>query len=290
MQGLFSATLGFQRTYDFDLVKVTPSSSYCIKDWGVDDEWRGASEGTRDYTRRAIHNPEDWARLPVLDPNRGRLAEQLNCLRILVKELGPETPVIQTIFNPLSQAKNLVGREELFVHMRRFPDALQEGLKIITTTTSRFIEAIRATGIAGIFFAVQHAQYSLMSEGEYDIFGRRFDFEVLEEAQSMWLRMLHLHGTEVMFDRIQGYPVNILNWHDRETPPSLNQAQARFTGVVCGGISRNTIVYGTPEQLRAEAMEAIQSTSGQRFILGTGCVTPIIAPYGNILALRQCVE
>ena len=37
----------------------------------------------------------------------------LECLSLLVKELGPDTPVIQTIFNPLSQAKNLAGREPL---------------------------------------------------------------------------------------------------------------------------------------------------------------------------------
>ena len=41
---LAEATINFQKTYDFDLVKVTPASSFCTKDWGVDDEWRGATE------------------------------------------------------------------------------------------------------------------------------------------------------------------------------------------------------------------------------------------------------
>ncbi|MBE9474917.1 MAG: uroporphyrinogen decarboxylase, partial [Chloroflexi bacterium] len=43
---LAEATIDFQRAYDFDLVKVTPASSFCIKDWGAKDEWHGASEGT----------------------------------------------------------------------------------------------------------------------------------------------------------------------------------------------------------------------------------------------------
>ena len=34
---LAAAALNFQHIYDFDLVKVTPASSFCLKDWGVED-------------------------------------------------------------------------------------------------------------------------------------------------------------------------------------------------------------------------------------------------------------
>jgi uroporphyrinogen decarboxylase len=64
-----------------------------------------------------------------------------------------------------------------------------------------------------------------------------------------------------------------------------------FSGVVCGGLQREkSMVLGTPEMVTAEAMEAIQETSGKRFILGTGCVVPVIAPRGNLVAARQSVE
>ena len=290
-EGLAVATLAFQKTFDFDLVKVTPESSFCLKGWGARDEWRGATEGTRNYTNRVIQRPEDWARLPIQDPTSGYLAAQLTCLRLLVKELGPDTPVIQTIFNPLSQAKNLVGGADLLVHMRRFPDALHAGLKTITDTTLRFIEAAIQTGISGVFYAVQHAQYGLLSEKEFLEFGRAYDLELLAPAKELWLNMLHLHGTEVMFDKVTDYPVSVINWHDRETSPSLAEAQAQFPGVVCGGLRREeTMVLGSPEQVRAEARDALQSTQGKRFILGTGCVLPITAPYGNIMAARRSVE
>jgi uroporphyrinogen decarboxylase len=260
-----------------------------LKDWGVEDEWRGDPEGTRDYTRHVIQRPEDWEKLPLLDPNQGHLADELECLRLLSQELGEETPIIQTIFNPLSQAKNLVGGEMLMVHARRFPEALHAGLKIITESTRRFVEAVAATHIAGIFYAVQHGQSSIMSEFEYHEYGRAYDLQVLEPAKSMWLRLLHLHGLHVMFSLFHDYPVTIINWHDQETPPSLPEAQAQYSGTVCGGVSQNTLVFGTPEQVRSQALAAIRATSGNRFILGTGCVTPIIAPYGNLLELRRSV-
>jgi len=287
---LASATVAFQRDFDFDLVKVTPSSSFCIKDWGSQDEWHGAPEGTRDYTYRVIQRPEDWTHLKILNPQQGFLAAQLECLRLIVGELGREVPVIQTIFNPLSQAKNLVGREALLVHLRRYPEAVHAGLQIIAESTRRFTEAALGTGISGIFYAVQHAQFGLLSRQEYQEFGRVYDMQVLEPARAMWLNLLHLHGEDVMFDDFLDYPLSAINWHDRETPPSLSEAQSRFSGAVCGGLRRwETMVLGTPEQVRAEALDAIRSTAGTRFILGTGCVLPTTAPRGNILTARQSV-
>ena len=102
---LADATLQFQRTYDFDLVKVTPASSFCLKDWGAEDAWMGDTEGTRRYTKRVINQPGDWENLPVLEPDAPHLSGQLDCLRFLRAELGPDTPLLQTVFSPLAQAR-----------------------------------------------------------------------------------------------------------------------------------------------------------------------------------------
>lgn len=289
--GLAGATIDFQRSFDFDFVKVTPASSFCLKDWGVIDEWRGAVEGTREYTKRVILHPEDWEKLTLLDPRKGYLSQQLDCLQMITSELGPGIPVIQTIFSPLAQAKNLVGGAKLLVHLRQYPDALHSGLQIIAESTQRFIEAAMETGIAGIFYAVQHAQYHLLSPEEYQRFGRIYDLQILGAANELWLNLLHLHGESVMFDLFADYPVAIINWHDRETYPSLDEGQKLFPGVVCGGLQReSTMVIGTPEQVTIEARQAIRATSGRHFILGTGCVVPITAPRANFMAARKAVE
>ena len=288
---LAAAAVDFQKTYDFDLVKVTPASSFCVKDWGVDDEWRGATEGTREYTIRAIRDVEDWSKLPVLDPNKGYLGQQLECLHQIMNALDPDVPVLQTIFNPLSQAKNLVGKERLLVHLRQDPDAVHAGLTSIAESTRLFIKAAIQTGISGVFYAVQHAQLGLMSESEYTVFGKAYDLQVLEAANGLWLNMLHLHGEDVMFDLVADYPVAVINWHDRDTEPSLQEGKKRFSGTVCGGLQRErTIVLGSPAQVITEAQDAYLATEGKRFILGTGCVVPITAPRANIMAARQSVE
>lgn len=289
--GLAAATLNYQQNFDFDLVKVTPASSFCLKDWGARDSWQGADEGTRSYTRRVIEKPEDWERLTRLDPEAGYLGAQIECLKMITSELGDETPVLQTIFSPLAQAKNLVGGEALLAHLRRYPQAVHAGLARIAETSAAFVRAARNSGIAGIFYAVQHAQYGLLSETEFSEFGERYDREVLEAAGGLWLNMIHLHGSQVMFEAVSHYPVQVINWHDRETFPSLQEAQALYSGGLCGGLQRDrTMVLGDRAAILAEARQAIEATGGKRFILGTGCVTPITAPYGNLIAARRSVE
>lgn len=282
---LASAIINFQKAYDFDLVKVTPASSYCLKDWGVMDEWQGNPEGTRQYTQRVINSEEDWYKLPALNPNEGALGEQLSCLNLICEELGSSVPVIQTVFSPLAQAKNLVGSEMLLVQLRQYPEAVMEGLKTITETTKRFIEAANKTGMAGIFYAVQHANYQYLSEAEYIQFGHKLDLEILAMTSQNWLNMLHLHGNNIMFKLFTEYPVQVINWHDRETFPSLSKGKQLFPGVVCGGLQREiSMELGTPEMVEAEAKEAILATENKRFILGTGCVLQTITPRANILA------
>ena len=287
---LARATLEFQSMFDFDFIKTTPSSNYCIADWGAESCWIGNQEGTREWGRRVIQQPEDWTRLSVLDPREGLLGEVGQALSIIGKELDGEVPFIQTIFNPLAQAKNLAG-ERLLADLRQHPDAVKVGLETITQTTIRFIEAVRDSGIAGIFLALQHATYDLLSEAEYREYGRPYDLSILEACEGLWFNLLHLHGLNVMFDVTADYPVQAVNWHDQETSPSLAEATDRFPGAVVGGLHRfGTMLCGTPEQVQADVQAAIAETGGQRLIVGTGCVTFTNTPVGNIRAVREAVE
>jgi uroporphyrinogen decarboxylase len=287
-QELAISTAAFQRQYDFDFVKVTPASSFCVRDWGAEDVWQGEPEGTRAYTRRPIKSPEDWRALPRLDPRAGALGNQLRCLELIKAELGSATPFIQTIFNPLSQAKNLAGGQQMLVDMRRAPQMLKAGLETIADTTIRFIEEAKRTGIAGIFLAVQHASYALMSEAEYAEFGRPYDLRLLEAADGLWLNVLHLHGDAVMFDLLADYPLHVWNWHDRETPPTLHAALPKIKGAVCGGIERDAaMLLGTPELVREKIADAVRQTGGRRYIIGTGCVTRITTPLANLRAAKE---
>lgn len=287
---LAAATLQYQSTYDFDIAKVTPSSSFAVKDWGIEDQWMGDAEGSRRYTRRIIHKPEDWEKLSALDPASPHLAGQLACLRLIRQKLNSDTPLIQTIFNPLSQAKNLAGNDLLLEHIRKYPEAILKGLDTITATTVKFIEAVCETGVDGIFYAVQHAQGNLLELDEYKTIGLPYDQKALEPAKDLWCNMLHLHGKDIHFSLLHLLKFQIVNWHDRETYPSLSEAQNLFKGAVCGGLRQDSLTLENPDQVRTEAEDAIEQTKGKRFILGTGCVVPITASHENYLVARKSVD
>ena len=288
-QALAAAHLQWQKEYDWDLLKVGPSSSYSVDDWGVETEWVGHIEGTREYRRRAIHHAEEWEKLTPLNPTRGMLGKQIEALRLVGEQVGDKVPFIATIFSPLSQAKHLADDPVMLSHMRSHPDSFKKGLEVITESTLRFIEAAKATGISGIFYAVQHARYPLLSREEFVKNGRFYDLQVLEAVSDLWCNMVHIHSTDVMFDLTADYPVQFVNWHDRETNIRLADGLAQISGAASGGIDHWTLHQESPDETLAQAHDAITQTNGTRLLLGTGCVTMVTTPTRNIRALREMV-
>jgi len=287
---LAKATLDFQSRFDFDLIKVSPSSSYCITDWKAQDEWRGNPEGTREYIHHPVASPEDWINLKSLDPNSGFLAKTLESIKLIQAKNSSHAPLIQTIFNPLSQAKNLAGKENLLLHMRKYPDALKTGLETITESSLDYLSILRNMKLDGIFFAVQHAQYSLVTEYEFSEFSKSYDLRILDACRDFAFRLLHIHGKNVMFNQVIDYPVNLINWHDRESEFSLNSGKQLSNSAVCGGIGLDTITFSAPAQVISEVIEAWEDSDHTGICMGTGCVMPVITPDVNIYAARKAVE
>lgn len=288
-QALAAAHLKWQQDYDWDVLKVGPASSYSVVDWGVQDRWVGHIEGTREYTHRPIQRAEDWARLKPLNPKQGMLATQLETLRLVKEAVGDTVPILATIFAPLSQAKHLANNEPMLTHLRHEPDLFRQGQETIVESTLRYIEAAKKIGIDGIFYAIQHARYPLLSRAEYEQWGRPFDQQILNAVQDLWLNMVHLHSTDVMFDLVAEYPVQLLNWHDRETGITLSDGLKQFNGAASGGVDHWTLHQESPENTITEAKDAIAQVNGRRLLLGTGCVAMTTTPLRNIRTLREAV-
>jgi uroporphyrinogen decarboxylase len=290
---LADATIRFQEAFDFDIVKVSPASSFCLKDWGAEDRWEGNIEGTRRYQNTVIKTPEDWEKLKVLDPHQSpHFLEQLTCLKLLKNYFHSDTPIVQTIFSPLAQAKNLIGASSLRHHLREHNEFLIRGLETIAKTTVLFMESCLEIGVDGFFYSIQHARRGELSEKEYHRFGLPYDLSALSHVKGSWCNILHLHGNDIYFDLVKDFSdhFQIVNWHDKETDPSLKSAQDEYGVSVCGGIGLKNVYLLDPDELSAEVNKAMLSTQGKRHIIGTGCVTPIITPHSNLISIRRSVE
>jgi uroporphyrinogen decarboxylase len=286
---LAAAHVAFQQRYRWDFLKVTPASGFYGDDWGLRAGYRPNREGVRHYTDRPVKKAADWARLRPLDVTAGAYGRELRALALVRREL-PEDLILATVFSPLTVARTLCGDQALVRYLRENPDEVMRGLEVITEVMARFAAEAVAAGADGIFFATQCATTDYLTVEEYEEFGRPYDLRVLEAARDADLRMLHLHGSAVMFDLLTDYPAEVIHWHDRRTPPTLTEARRRYSGCLAGGLDQDTLATGSPDAVTVQARDAIAQTRGERFILAAGCVVYVDSPDTNLRAARAAVE
>lgn len=288
---LAANVVAFQKKFDFDFVKVTPAGGYPAEMYGSTLADRGNREGTRAHLVRAVAALDDWAKIAPLTESNFVFQRETRALELIRAQLGGDVHILQTIFSPLYSAGNIAG-ERMLSDLRAHPAILHRALEAITATTIRFARASLRAGADAIFFATQMAARSVVTEDEFVEFGERYDLQVLEGMRAVKpdFVLLHIHGLDIYFDRLAQWDVDIINWHDRRTPPSLREARDKFGGTLLGGISEwDTLCNGTREQVANEARDAIAQSGGAKFILGAGCVIPIDAPDDNVRAVRESV-
>lgn len=291
-RALAGATIEFQRRYDVDLVKLMPTGMYPAIDYGVTVRPSNDDIGTTRFAAGPIGGPADWARLPPALPARGALAREVEAIRLVRAALGQEAVVIQTIFGPLTIASKVAGTADAVARTaERDEAALRAGLARISDDVIAFGRACLEAGADGFFFATQLADRSALPGGMYRSLGVPYDLRVLNALrEGAWCTIVHLHGPDPMFELVDEYPVDAVNWHDRETRPSLTDALRLTKRTLVAGIARRgPIVNGTPEDAAAEVRDAVRQTGGARLIVAPGCVIPYRASIENLLAARQAV-
>jgi uroporphyrinogen decarboxylase len=289
---LAEALLAFHSRYDLDFIKVMPTGVYCVEDWGCQVGYQGDIDGSRACLDHAIKHPEDWKNVQPLHPEKGALGRELECLRQVVKGRPDDAPVLQTVFSPLSIAKKLAGEARFLADLRERPALIHGALEAITETMSRYAAACLQSGGDGIFFATQVASSGLLTADEHRAFAEPYDRQVLGQvAGRSSFSVLHVHGLDIPFDVMAGYPVPAINWHDRRTSPSLREAHKRYRGALVGGLNEVETLRDGPEgAVRAQVKDAIAQTGGLGHILAPGCVVPLDVPETHLEAIRAAVE
>jgi uroporphyrinogen decarboxylase len=284
-EGLAAATVEFYRHFDVDLVKLMPTGMYSVIDYGVQVRPSTDGLGTTYYASGPIHHPGDWARLPHVSPSRGMLAGQVSVVRQVREALGPDVPIIQTIFSPLTMLAKLAGPA--------FPAIAAEDERAAAIALDRCAADVVAFGAAcleagadGFFFATQLATQGDVGADMYRRLGVPYDLQVLDSLRpGSQLMALHLHGVEPLFELAERYPVDIVNWEDRETHPSIAEAGRLTSRVMMGGLDRRLVAHGSPDEIGAQVKDAATQAAGGRLIVSPGCVVPTTVPDSNLQAI-----
>lgn len=290
---LARAIYAFQEHFDWDFVTVLPAHHFSVIDHGLQVEWQGDSYGKYEVIRPVVTRSLHWTELRARDPARGTTGKQLECLRLLGNAFDAiGTPYIQVIYSPLAQAVQLAGHGTVIQHLRTHPDRVRTGLNTLTESTLRFVEALRRTNIAGIFYVTALASYQYLTEAEYAQIALPYDARILEmlAPSGWWLNGISVPGPAPMIGLFTQMPVQILHWDSARTHPDLDRGPGLFARAICGGLDTDSLHTSAPSIIRDAGREALRLTAHRRFILSAGEPVKVTTPLSNMQAVRDVVE
>jgi uroporphyrinogen decarboxylase len=283
-------TIAFQRRFDWDFVKLMPSGMYFPQALGCEITPAAGPGGVNQIARSIVATPDDWRRLPRPAPNEGWLAEHVRSVALVREALGPDVPIIQTLFSPLTVAHKIAGAD---FQRHLADDALVEALESIADTSIAFARATLDAGANGFFYATQEATLDELAEPEFERLGKAYDLRVLGALdERAWFTMLHVCRESIMAEVVADYPVAAMNWDSHRNFPSLAEAPGIWPGTtLVGGLDRyGAILNGTAEEAAADVRAAIASVPTTRLIVSAGCALPLARPDANLDAARRAVE
>jgi uroporphyrinogen decarboxylase len=236
-----------------------------------------------------IKTVSDWSKLKRVRPDEGGFNEQRKALNIISKKLKNQAYFIDTIFSPWSTAHKLC-RERLKFFMQKSPDVLLESLDIITDS---FVEYLRTaqqeTALSGIFLSLGGASYDIMTDKEYEVFGRPFDLRVLKAVKKAPFNVLHIHGNNIHFKSLLDYPVQAVNWSHWNTKPDLKTARKLYSGCLIAGVNETNANSMFPDGIKSQILNTVNQAGDRKLIIGPGCAVPTETPSANLFAFRQAV-
>ena len=241
----------------------------------------------------AVKNVEDVHKITPADPQKdGRLAAQLEAIRICNEEVGDQVFVAYCLSAPFTTAALLRGTEHFARDTVKNPDMVHALLKVSQDTALNFIDAIaEAGGIPAIVDPV--ATGSVISPPQFAKFAAPYIKPLVERIQELgYPAILHICGkTHLLFEQMAETGANVLSL-DRV---DLAEAKERVGDKVClmGNVTpAETVLTGSPEDVDAEAKQCIDKAQDNPagFILSTGCEVPINTPFENVHALMEAAR
>lgn len=240
----------------------------------------------------AVTKIDDWDDLLEGAARSDPLSDQVASIALVANELGEETPVIQTVFSPLTVAGHLAGEGNVALeHFRADPARAARALAKISAALIEFSGSSIEAGAAGIFFAVSgYASADLMSEDEYRSLALTHDLSVLEALpRGAWFNVVHLCQANIHFNLSREFPCQAISWAGADPGnPSLEKG-LEISGRACmGGIDqKKTIVNGPTQAIREEVDAARKCNEGKGVVVAPGCSVPPQAPDENLRAVAE---
>jgi len=275
-EGLIEESLRLQRTFRFDFLKPqSPANSACTL-WGAEVETSPDPKVFPKLVRPVLRSNADLAN--IIPARVGRqLADQVEVMRGVRAALGPDVPVIGTIFAPLMVLWEMHagGKAAVLEMVREAPDALTPALDNIADVLSEFARMlIKDAGVDGIFYATTTCCRGELTEEAHARYHAPYDKQILDEAcKGGWMNILHLCGHHhIEAARFVDRDVPIVSWELGQENPGIPEMHGIFGRTMLTGLPGKPVFGTAPvDSLRQQASDLLSLTGGRHLLVGPGC-------------------
>jgi uroporphyrinogen decarboxylase len=235
----------------------------------------------------SIQKAADWRNMPRY--GRDFFAGQLAVIEGIVKAMKSEAVVVVTLYSPYMGAIHTVPPETFTAHWQQDPDAVRQGMEIITESMLLFARECIKIGVDGFYHSTQGGEVGHDSSLFEQVI-KPSDLAVMNEINERCpFNILHVCDYRLPYDDFTpflDYPGDVVNCplEVNGKPITPTDATRLFNRPYMGGLERKGVLAtGTPDQVR-QAAEDVLKAAPERFVLAADCTVPSETPWANLKA------
>ncbi|MEW6226835.1 MAG: uroporphyrinogen decarboxylase family protein, partial [Bacillota bacterium] len=209
----------------------------------------------------------------------------LEALSLLRRRYADHVAVIGKVMGPWTLSYHVAGVEDFLASIILAPDDVRRYLDVLKEVTIMFARAQARAGADAVVVA-DHATGDLISPKTYRDFLLPIHREIVSRVGCPMI--LHICGDNT--DRLDYFVQAGFDGYHFESKVDAVTAVETVRGRMCliGNINNpSTLLYGTPETVRAEAKAAILAGVD---ILAPECAVPLKVPVANLRAITEAAE
>lgn len=236
---------------------------------------------------REVTDITDWKKLKAVSFDQTPYANYIDEIKAIKKQLPSSVPVIATLHGVLvsgyhateqpgffSNPNNMISR-----HLREDPEAVSNGLEIISDTLIELCSELAAIGVDAIYYAALGGESYRFAPALFESYVRPYDEKVIDAINDLGLiSMLHICKDQVMLPLYKGIKADVVNWAIHECQYGLKEGRELFgdTITLLGGFDDRSGVFvdGSKEAIEREVESIIATAGKKRFIIGADCTLP----------------
>ncbi|MEF9917578.1 MAG: uroporphyrinogen decarboxylase family protein [Lachnospiraceae bacterium] len=302
---LAEAMLEWERTYDWDYLKINPRAVYYHEAWGNEYDYDHYNDVVPIRTKQVVEKPADLEKITILAGNKGVFAEQIEAVAQIVKGVNGEVPVFQSIFTPIGILLNLCGMRSV----GRYRESPREGspviqmihengelvhraMNAIALTMADYCENLKNTGCDGLFYAaLGMARTGYFTKDEWEEFVKPYDLIVLEAAKPL-KTIVHTCGIYSNPEWFTDWPIDVIHWASSATGnPTIENSSSWLHGkIAMGGVDERPFGQDQATEIARLSRQVIGNMKKQPFLMAPDCSISTKTLDSEVRAFRESVE